>query len=64
MKEREYVNVPQDTIDVWKCSECPKFEYENGKSMCYELDAEVEDDRFISEDCPYRNKKKKRSKRK
>jgi hypothetical protein len=64
MKEREYVMVPQDTIDVWQCNECPNFEYENFKSICYKLDDEVEDEHIIDERCPYRKKIKNKNKRK
>lgn len=52
--------VPQDTVDVWQCNECPKFEYENGNGICYEMDKEVEDEHLIDERCPYRPKKNKK----
>jgi hypothetical protein len=63
-KEYEYVLVPQDDIDVWKCNECPKFEYESGKDICCKLDDEVEDANIIDSRCPYRKKKKSNKRKK
>jgi hypothetical protein len=60
--KKDYVNVPSDITEVWQCNECPKFEYENGKGICYKLDRVVEGESMIDKECPYRKKKGKKKK--
>jgi hypothetical protein len=50
-----------EVTEVDCCKECPNFDYENGKGVCYDRGGkEVEDEDKIDMQCRFRKKRKKK----
>ena len=49
-----------EITEVESCQECPNFDYEDGKGMCYHRYEQVEDEEKLDIKCKFRKKKVKK----